>query len=105
LNLLLAGSCGEGYLQHHSAAIGRGVLTCRCVPPFAATRTYQVTGVVKAVTDTSVTVLTTKGKETWEIAKDDTTKVNGTLKEGAKVTIEYRMTATKVDVKEATAKK
>ncbi len=64
-----------------------------------------MTGVVKAVTDTSVTVLTTKGKETWEIAKDDTTKVNGTLKEGAKVTIEYRMTATKVDVKEATAKK
>jgi hypothetical protein len=74
-------------------------------PAFAAApKTYQVTGVVKSLTDTTVTVVTTKGKETWEIAKDDTTKVNGTLKEGAKVTIEYRMTATKVDVKDAAAK-
>jgi hypothetical protein len=48
-----------------------------------------------------------KGKDRWEITRDASTKVTGDLKVGAKVTIEYRMTATAVDVKggEAPAKK
>ena len=42
----------------------------------------------------------------WEIARDASTKITGDLKVGSKVTIEYRMTATAVDVKaEKAAKK
>lgn len=63
----------------------------------AAPKTYQVTGPVLEVTDTTITVQ--KGKEKWEIARDKDTKVTGELKTGAKVTIEYRMTATSVEVK------
>jgi hypothetical protein len=72
---------------------------------FAATKTYQVTGPVLEVTDTMIAVQ--KGKDRWEIARDASTKVTGDLKVGAKVTIEYRMTATAVDVKaeKATKKK
>jgi len=63
----------------------------------AAAKTYQVTGPVLEVTDTTVTVQ--KGKEKWEIERTKDTKVTGDLKVGAKVTIEYRMTATTVEVK------
>jgi hypothetical protein len=65
---------------------------------FAATaNTYQVTGPVLEVSKDTVTVQ--KGKDRWEIALGPDTKVTGDLKVGSKVTIEYRMTATKVDVK------
>ena len=63
----------------------------------AAPKTYQVTGPVLDVNDTTITVQ--KGKEKWEIARDKDTKVTGELKTGAKVTIEYKMTATTVEVK------
>lgn len=63
----------------------------------AAVRTYQVTGPVLEVNDDTIVVQ--KGKEKWEIARSKDTKVTGELKVGAKVTIEYRMTATAVDVK------
>jgi hypothetical protein len=62
-----------------------------------AVKTYQVTGPVLEVRSDAVVVQ--KGNEKWEIARDAATKVKGNLKVGAKVTIEYRMTATKVDVK------
>ena len=65
----------------------------------ASTKTYQVTGPVLEVSDTMIAVQ--KGKDRWEIARDASTKVTGDLKVGAKVTIEYRMTATSVDVKAA----
>jgi hypothetical protein len=39
------------------------------------------------------------GKDRWEIARDASTKLTGDLKVGSKVTIEYRMTATSVEVK------
>ena len=73
---------------------------------FAATKTYQVTGPVLEVSDSMIAVQ--KGKDRWEIARDASTKVTGDLKVGAKVTIEYRMTAASVDVKaekSATTKK
>jgi hypothetical protein len=70
---------------------------------FAATKTYQVTGPVLEVSDTMIAVQ--KGKDRWEIARDASTKVTGDLKVGAKVTIEYRMTATSVDVKAEKASK
>lgn len=60
---------------------------------------YQVTGPVLDVTDSKIVV--EKGKEKWEIGRDKDTKVNGDLKKGARVTVQYRMTATSVDVKEA----
>jgi hypothetical protein len=63
----------------------------------AAPHTYQVTGPILELTDTSITVQ--KGAEKWEIARDASAKVTGELKVGAKVTIEYYMTATTVTVK------
>jgi hypothetical protein len=64
----------------------------------ASIKTYQVTGPVLEVSDTMIAVQ--KGADRWEIARDKDTKVTGDLKVGAKVTIEYRMTATKVEAKE-----
>ncbi|PYQ48961.1 MAG: hypothetical protein DMF78_19840 [Acidobacteria bacterium] len=72
------------------------------VPGHAAVKTYQVTGPVLEVTDDHITVQ--KGTERWELARDASTKVTGDLKVGAKVTVEYRMTATSVEVKPAAAK-
>jgi hypothetical protein len=66
---------------------------------WAATKTYQVTGPILEVNDSMIAVQ--KGKDRWEIARDAATKVNGDLKVGAKVTIEYRMIATSVEVKPA----
>ncbi len=70
---------------------------------WAATKTYQVTGPVLEVSDSMIAVQ--KGKDRWEIARDASTKVTGDLKVGSKVTIEYRMTATAVDVKAAAPSK
>jgi hypothetical protein len=64
----------------------------------APTKTYQVTGPVLEVRDDAVVVQ--KGKEKWEIARNADTKVKGDLKVGAKVTIEYRMTAATVEAKD-----
>jgi len=64
----------------------------------AAAKTYQATGPIVALTDSTITV--DKGKEgKWEIARDASTKITGDLKVGAKVTIEYRMSATTIEVK------
>jgi hypothetical protein len=73
------------------------------MPAAAAVKTYQVTGPVLEVNDTMIAVQ--KGKDRWEIARDASTKVTGDLKVGSKVTIEYRMTATAVDVKAGAEKK
>lgn len=62
---------------------------------------YQVTGPVLEVTDTTIVV--EKGKERWEIARDKDTKVTGALKKGDKVTVQYRMTATSIEAKDAKA--
>lgn len=68
-----------------------------------APKSYQVTGPILEVKDDVIVVQ--KGNDKWEIARDAATKVNGELKVGAKVTIEYRMTATSVEVKADKAKK
>jgi hypothetical protein len=60
-------------------------------------KTYQVTGPVLEVKDDVIVV--EKGKEKWEIARDKATKVTGDLKVGAKVTIQYQMKATEIEVK------
>jgi hypothetical protein len=69
----------------------------------AAAKTYQVTGPVLEVSDDKIVVQ--KGADRWEITRDASTKVTGDLKVGAKVTIEYRMTATSAEVKPAAAAK
>jgi hypothetical protein len=84
------------------------VVSILILPTFAlgaATKTYQVTGPV--LESSSDMIAVQKGKDRWEIARDASTKVTGDLKVGSKVTIEYRMTATSVDVKteKAAAKK
>jgi hypothetical protein len=66
-------------------------------PARAADKTYQVTGPVLEVTDTSVTVQ--KNKEKWQLARTKDTKVTGDLKVGSKVTIMYTMTATSIEAK------
>jgi hypothetical protein len=67
-------------------------------PAWSATlNTYQVTGPVLEVKPDMVAVQ--KGKERWEIGRDSSTQVSGDLKVGAKVTIQYRMTAASIEVK------
>ena len=46
-------------------------------------------------------IVVQKGKEKWELARGAETKVTGDLKVGAKVTIEYRMSAATVEIKGA----
>jgi hypothetical protein len=81
------------------------VLVLTCVFLFAATmafaagpKTYQVTGPVLEIKGDVIVVK--KGKDNWEVNRNNATKVNGDLKVGSKVTIEYTMTAAKIDVKE-----
>ncbi len=76
------------------------VLSLLLSPAFAfakGAKKYQVTGTVLAVTADMVTVQ--KGDEKWEIDRSPDTKITGDLKVGAKVTIEYTMTAATVEVK------
>ncbi len=65
----------------------------------AGPKSYQVTGPVLEVKDDVIIVQ--KGQDKWELAKDASTKVTGDLKVGAKVTIQYIMKATEIEVKEA----
>ena len=83
-------------------AIGLAVFSS--VPVSAGSvNTYQVTGPVLEVNSDMIAVQ--KGKDRWELTRDASTKVNGDLSVGSKVTIQYRMIATEVDVKPAKAKK
>ncbi len=72
-------------------------LSAEVSPAAPQAKAYQVTGPVVEVTDTSITVK--KGEENWQIARDAGTKISGDLKVGAKVTVQYRMVATDVEVK------
>ncbi len=63
---------------------------------------YQVTGPIVELTDTKIVVM--KGKDKWELSRNADTKVTGELKVGAKVTIEYSMTAKTIEAKDDKAK-
>lgn len=65
----------------------------------AGPKDYQVTGPVLEMNDDVITVQ--KGTEKWEIGRDKSTKIDGDLKKGSKVTIHYKMNATKIEVKDA----
>lgn len=72
-------------------------------PAVAAAKTYQVTGPVLELTDTLITIQ--KGSEKWQIDRDAATKVEGELKVGAKVTVEYTMKAATIAAKTDKSKK
>ena len=75
------------------------VMVLFAVVVFAAgPKSYQVTGPVLEITDDVIIVQ--NGKDKWELAKSPATNVAGDLKVGAKVTIDYKMTAEKITVKE-----
>jgi hypothetical protein len=63
---------------------------------------YQWTGSV--VESDGDHLIVQKGNEKWEFAIDKDTKMPGTLKSGAKVTVKYLMKATSVEVKEEAKK-
>lgn len=77
------------------AACGLMLATSNLVA--AEAKTYQVTGPVLELTESVIVVQ--KGEDKWQIARSKDAKVTGDLKVGAKVTIEYRMVATTVEVK------
>ena len=83
------------------SVVAAGTLAFSSMGLAAGSKTYQVTGPVLEMNDNMIAVQ--KGKDRWEIARDSSTKVNGDLKVGAKVTITYTMTATDVEVKAAKA--
>jgi hypothetical protein len=63
---------------------------------------YQWTGTVLEADGDHLVVQ--KGDEKWEFAYDKDTKVTGTLKAGAKVTVKYVMKATSIEAKEEAKK-
>lgn len=65
----------------------------------AGPKTYQVTGPVLELK--ADTIVVQKGQEKWEVGRDAATKVTGNLQVGSKVTIEYTMKATTIEVKDA----
>jgi hypothetical protein len=78
-----------------------GWLSVPAVRAAESINTYQVTGPIVELTDKKIVVQ--KGDEKWELARDAGTKVQGDLKVGAKVTVHYRMTATKIETKNTAA--
>ncbi|PWU20312.1 MAG: hypothetical protein C5B49_04515 [Bdellovibrio sp.] len=86
-------------MQLRALIVAAGLMACSAS---WAGKTYQVTGPVLSVTDSTIVVQ--KGKEKWEIAREPSTKVTGNLKVGSKVTVEYTMTAAAVSAKESKKK-
>jgi hypothetical protein len=68
-----------------------------------AGKTYQATGPVLELTESKIIVQ--KGKEKWEMERTPATKIEGDLKVGSKVTVEYTMSAQSIEVKDGGAKK
>jgi opacity protein-like surface antigen len=87
------------------AILAAAVLAVLVASPASA---YQVTGPVDSVSDTTIVVVQEKGKnkgEKFEMARGADTKVSGELKKGAKVTVEYALTAKSIEVKAEKAAK
>lgn len=82
-----------------TAALSLAAFSLRAETP----NSYQVTGPIVEVTDAKIVVM--KGKDKWELSRTTDTKVTGELKVGAKVTIEYSMTAKTIEAKADKAEK
>jgi len=70
------------------------------VPSLVASDKYQVTGTVKEVDSSKITVV--KGKENFEIALGSA-KVPDGVKVGSKVTVYYTITASEIESKDKAA--
>jgi hypothetical protein len=70
---------------------------------YAAAKSYQFTGTVKAADAGTITV-EKSAKETWQFDVPKDTK-GGTPKVGDKVTVYYKMVATEIEAKPAAATK
>jgi hypothetical protein len=66
---------------------------------------YQVTGPIAEVNDSMIVIEKGKNKERFEIARDSSTQTSGDMKVGDKVTVYYKMTATKVESKPGKSEK
>jgi hypothetical protein len=86
-----------------TSLLGVAILLCLLSSPDLAIarqpKKYQVTGTVLEVTNDYIAV--DKSGERWEIGRGAETKVTGKLEVGAKVTVEYQMSASSIDVKPA----
>jgi hypothetical protein len=67
---------------------------------YAAAKSYQFSGVVKVI-DAGTVAVEKSGKETWQFEVSKDTK--GQAKVGDKVTVYYKMVATEIESKPATA--
>ncbi len=87
------------------AAATAGTLWLTAAAPSAlaaAPTTYDATGPVLEMTDTTITIMF-HGKEKWTFARDTTTKGADAVKVGDKVTVHYTMTAGSVDMAKGAA--
>lgn len=64
-----------------------------------AAKSYQVTGTVMEITESTITVA--KKGEKFEITRP--VGMGGDVQKGAKVTVQYSMTATSIDIKSEVA--
>ncbi len=85
------------------ALIGLLLVLAFVVGTYAAAKNYQFSGTVKAVDATTLTV-EKSAKETWQFDLPKDVK-GGTPKVGDKVTVYYKMVATEIEAKPATATK
>jgi hypothetical protein len=67
-------------------------------PAWAEPKTLRVTGLLAEVRDDLIVI--EKGKERWEILRTPGTQVKGELKKGSRVTVDIRMSAATVEVRE-----
>jgi len=74
------------------------VATLFLSPLAMADKSYQKTGTVVEVNDNSI-VLATDKEGNWEFRRDAATKVDGSVKKGARVTVHYSMSASRVEAK------
>jgi hypothetical protein len=88
----------EDLIMKHLLALAGISLFLASIALAAGPKDYQVTGPVLDIKDDVITIQ--KGQDKWEIGRDKDTKVNGELKKGSKVTIQYKMTATSIEVKD-----
>jgi hypothetical protein len=70
---------------------------------YADAKSYQFTGLVKAV-DSGILTVEKTAKETWQFELGKETK-GATPKIGDRVTVHYRMVATEIEANAATTKK
>lgn len=86
-------------LQHVLPLIAAISLFATSAAQAGGSRTYQVTGPILEMNDKMIAVQ--KGSERWELERDASTRANGEMKVGDKVTVTYTMTATHIEAKGA----